>query len=78
VALVVDLRLRKLPQRAPVKLTISLSPELSRALDDYAAAYEAAYGEHETVAELVPFIIESFLRTDRAFSKSRKQKPRGQ
>lgn len=74
----VDLRLRKLPQRAPVRLTISLSPELSRELDDYAAAYEAAYGERETVAELIPFIIESFLRTDRAFSKTRKQKPSAQ
>lgn len=39
-----DLRLGKLPDRVPVKLTISVSPELNRALSDYARAYEQAYG----------------------------------
>ena len=34
-----ELRLRKLPDRTPVKVTISLSPELNQALLDYAALY---------------------------------------
>jgi hypothetical protein len=68
----VDIRLAKLPDRAPVRLTISLPPELHRALGDYAVAYEAAYGERESIAQLVPFMLASFLEADKAFAKRRK------
>jgi hypothetical protein len=68
-----ELRLAKLPERTPVKLTISLSPELNQALQDYASAYEAAYGERESVADLIPFILSSFLDDDRAFRKNRRR-----
>ena len=67
-----ELKLQRLPERAPVKLTVSLSPELARDLDDYAAAYEVAYGTRESVAELVPFMLERFLTSDRAFARGRK------
>ena len=67
-----DLRLGKLPDRVPVKLTISVSPELNRALSDYARAYQQAYGETESPAELVPAMLESFLASDRAFARMRK------
>ena len=40
-----ELRLPKLPDRTPVKLSITVSPELHRSLGDYAAAYEQAYGQ---------------------------------
>lgn len=66
-----DLKLPKLPDRAPVKMTISISPDLKHALDDYAAAYEAAYGEAESVADLVPYMLRSFLAGDRGFAKVR-------
>lgn len=69
-----DLKLSKLPERAPVRLTISLSPELGRALEDYAAAYEAAYQSRESVAELIPFILSQFLESDRVFAKRQKEK----
>lgn len=36
-----DLKLTKLPDRTPVKLTISVLPDLAKALEDYAAIYEA-------------------------------------
>ena len=68
----VDIRLAKLPDRAQVRLTINLGPDLHRALGDYAAAYEAAYGERESVAELVPFMLASFLEADKAFARRRK------
>ena len=37
----------------------------------YAAAYEAAYGEAESVADLVPYMLQSFLAGDRGFAKAR-------
>ena len=33
------LKLAKLPDRVPVKITISVAPELNQALADYAALY---------------------------------------
>src|SRR3546814_19797145 len=42
-----DLKLAMLPDRKPVKLTFEMMPDLEQALDDYAAAYEVAYGKRE-------------------------------
>ena len=67
-----ELKLAKLPDRKPVKLTIMLQPETNTALQAYAAAYREAYGEEEEVSELVPYIIDSFLAGDRGFAKVRK------
>ena len=66
-----DLKLTKLPDRTPVKLTISLPPDLGKALEDYAAIYEAAYGQRESVADLVPHMLGSFLESDRTFTRAR-------
>jgi hypothetical protein len=74
-----ELKLGKLPDRTPVKLTISISPDLNRALGEYARAYEEAYGDAEPPAELVPAMLETFLANDRAFARMRKRsnEPRG-
>jgi hypothetical protein len=66
------LKLQPLPDRIPVKLTITLSPQLKKALDDYARLYAKIYGAEEPVAEIVPFMVESFLKADGAFRKARK------
>jgi hypothetical protein len=66
------LKLAQLPDRIPVKLTITLQPDLKKALDDYAAMYSRTYGADEPVAELVPFMLESFLKADVGFKKGRK------
>lgn len=66
-----DLKLPKLPDRTPVKITFSALPDLSEALNAYANAYEAAYGQRESVSDLIPFMLESFLASDRAFAKAR-------
>lgn len=66
------LKLAKLPDRTPVKVTVTLNPDLHRALRDYAALYRAEYGEGETVADLIPYMLASFLDGDRAFAKARK------
>jgi hypothetical protein len=67
------LKLGQLPDRQPVKLTITLSADLRKALDDYAALYARSYGAEEPVAELVPFMLEGFLKGDAGFRKARKE-----
>lgn len=67
------LKLQPLPDRVPVKLTITLQPDLKKALDDYAALYARTYGAEEPVAELVPFMLDSFLKADVGFRKGRKE-----
>lgn len=68
-----ELRLRKLPDRTPVKVTISLSPELNQALLDYAALYGEVYGQPEPVQELIPAMLASFLDSDKAFARRRRE-----
>jgi hypothetical protein len=68
-----DLKLAKLPDRTPVKLTIFVTPDLSRALNDYATLYHDSYGQKEAVAELVPHMLATFLAGDRAFVKARER-----
>ena len=68
-----NLKLGKLPDRTPSKITIAVSADLSQALQDYAALYRETYGESEAVAELIPFMLAGFLEGDRAFTKARKE-----
>jgi|SRR5882724_4000552 len=70
-----ELKLGKLPDRTPVKITITVSPDLDQALRDYAAIYRATYGETESVADLIPFMLSAFLDSDRGFAKARKEAP---
>ena len=67
-----NLKLGKLPDRTPAKITITVNADLNQALRDYASLYRATYGEAESVAELIPFMLEAFLDSDRAFAKARK------
>lgn len=66
-----DLKLAKLPDRTPVKISVQIMPDLDQALRDYAAAYEAAYGRAEAVADLIPPMLTAFLESDRDFVRSR-------
>ncbi len=63
------IRLAKLPERNPVKLSISVPPALHEALIAYAAAYAKEYGSEEPVTELT--MLTAFLESDRAFAKAR-------
>lgn len=69
-----DLKLAKLPDRTPVKITINVLPDLNEMLSDYADAYQRAYGQVETVADLIPFMLRSFLEGDRGFARARARK----
>ena len=73
-----ELKLARLPDRKPVKITINVSATLDKKLHSYAEAYRAAYGEEEKVSELIPFILDQFLDGDRGFAKARREKDTGE
>lgn len=66
-----ELKLAKLPDRTPIKLAIAVTPDLHQMLQQYAALYAEAYGREESVAELIPAMLASFLDSDRGFVRSR-------
>src|SRR3546814_15130878 len=72
-----DLKLPKLPDRTPVKIGISVMPDVFEALNAYADAYEASYGRRESVPDLIPFMLDSFLASDRSFSRTRRRESHG-
>ncbi|MFA5966621.1 MAG: DUF2274 domain-containing protein [Sphingomonas sp.] len=71
-----DLKLAKLPDRTPIKLNITIAPDLSDGLAAYARLYRDTYGQDEPVAELIPAMLESFLASDREFLKARRAAPK--
>ena len=66
-----DIKLAKLPDRTPIKMSIVVTPDLNDDLSAYAEAYRSAYGQGEAVADLVPYMLRAFLDSDRGFAKSR-------
>ncbi len=66
------LRLRPLPDRTPVRLTIIVEPDLAAALADYAALYRKIYGADAKAEALIPAMLEDFLGSDAGFKRGRK------
>lgn len=66
------LRLDKLPDRTPVRMTISVDPDLASALTDYATLYQQTYGQEEKPETLIPAMLEMFLGSDPGFKRARK------
>ncbi len=73
-----SLRLDKLPDRTPVRMTISLDPDLAAALSDYAEIYSRTYGQAERAEKLVPAMLDTFLSSDAGFRRARKALNAGQ
>lgn len=70
-----ELKLAKLPDRTPVKIMITVAPELNRKLALYTELYNARYvGNEETAADLIPFMLTNFLEADRNFVKAFKER----
>lgn len=65
-----ELKLACLPDRTPVRVAISVAPELHKALADYAAIYQQTYGEDQSIADLIPHMLAAFLASDRRFAKA--------
>ncbi|MDH7638087.1 DUF2274 domain-containing protein [Sphingomonas oryzagri] len=66
-----SIKLSKIPDLTPIKMTIAVLPELHQMLGDYADLYRATYGAQVAVADLVPHMLAAFLASDRAFAKHR-------
>ena len=52
-----------------------LSPDLHRSLEQYCEVYRRTYGEEkaEPVAEIIPYILQGYLESDRGFLKAIKE-----
>lgn len=70
----VDLKLARLPDRTPIKLSITVLPDLHQSLQDYARLYAQTYGREETVTDLIPAMLAAFLESDREFARAHKGK----
>jgi hypothetical protein len=66
-----ELKLAKLPDRTPTKITITVSAESNQCRLEYTEIYRSTYGADEPVAELIPFMLEAFLASDREFARAR-------
>lgn len=62
-----ELKLARLPDRTPVKISFLANPALNQRLGAYADAYKQAYGQDEKISELIPYMLEQFLDGDRQF-----------
>jgi hypothetical protein len=67
---VAELRIAKLPDRTPIKLTVSVMPDLHDALQDYAKLYAETYGQTDAMVDLIPSMLAAFLSGDREFQRS--------
>ena len=68
-----SLKIGKLPDTTPVKITVSVDPDLQSELQLYAEIYEQTYGEKTSVSAIVPFMLRCFMSGDTAFKRARKQ-----
>ena len=68
-----SLKLNKLPNRETAKITFTANAELKLAFQDYAEIYRQTHGGKETVADLIPFILDSFISADHGFKRARRE-----
>lgn len=68
------IKLAKLPDRTPVKIGITVTPDLARALADYAVLYNETYDGKIEAHDLIPSMLENFLSSDKAFVKGASRK----
>lgn len=67
-----SLRLGQLPDSTPVRMNLSVDPDLASALSDYAEIYRQTYGAEVKPEALIPAMLESFLGTDAGFKRARR------
>ena len=71
--MVETLKLGQLLDREAARITFSAYPEIKSALVDYAGIYGRTYGTKENVAELILFMLESFINADPGFKRVRRE-----
>jgi len=68
----IELKLPKLSDSTPTKMTIEIFPELAGALQQYANAYEEVYRTREAVGDLIPYMLSAFIKSDDGFAQMAK------
>lgn len=69
-----DLKLSRVPDRTPVKLTITITPDLKKSLDAYLTLYQTVHDDRDAgLGDIIPAMLECFLAGDRAFAKAQKR-----
>ena len=68
------LKLGKLPDRNAVKICFTARAQLNQLLNEYAEVYASTYGTKESAADLIPFMLETFINGDAAFCRAAKLK----
>ena len=68
-----ELKLPKLPDRTPIKMSLTINADLNRALHAYAERYAQVYGTKEPLSELIPFMLEVFLMSESHPSKRQRR-----
>jgi hypothetical protein len=66
------IRLGKIPDETPVKVTIAVKPEIYSALQDYVRIYASEHGMNVKPEDLAPEMIAAFMKSDPAFKRARK------
>lgn len=67
------LKISRVRDTTPTKLSISVTPDLKADLDIYSRLYERAYGDKQQTTALIPLMLEAFLAGDSGFKKARRE-----
>ena len=65
-----NIRFISKPTKDVMELVNALMRGENRLLEAYAQAYEAEYSKKETVPDLIPHMLEAFIKADRGFRAS--------
>ncbi len=68
-----NLKISRLKDMTPIKMSINVTPDLKSDLDIYARLYERAYGDKQDVTNLIPLMLEGFLASDSGFKKAKRE-----
>lgn len=68
-----SLKIQKLKDMTPIKMSLTVTPDLMSDLKAYARIYERTYQDTQEPAALIPHMLEAFLATDSGFKKAKKE-----
>ena len=67
-----ELKIGRLKDKKPTKLSIDVDPDLHADLADYARVYEQAYGQRADVKALIPSMLRALMDGDAGFKRARR------
>jgi len=68
----VSLKIGPVANRAPVRFSVVLAPDVHDALADYARLHAQEFGRDIRLPDLAALMIERFLKSDAGFRRARK------